>query len=215
MQERKYSISSLGTTNFIQLKSPQGTSTNLLTPYLGIALINQLLRRSVYSISEPSPLPDSLLLQEFLRDALVDKKISIFGQDFWRPLIHVEDMADACISSINSTSELISGQIYNVGSDEENYTKKQLAEIIQSYVSDTEIEIIESKIDPRNYKVSFDKIKTSLNFTTKKSVNDSITEILQAIDSGVLNPRDSEFTNISKLTEQISTLNNYQFDENL
>ena len=156
-----------------------------------------------------------LLLQEFLRDALVDKKISIFGQDFWRPLIHVEDMADACISSINSTSELISGQIYNVGSDEENYTKKQLAEIIQSYVSDTEIEIIESKIDPRNYKVSFDKIKTSLNFTTKKSVNDSITEILQAIDSGVLNPRDSEFTNISKLTEQISTLNNYQFDENL
>tara|TARA_B110000014_G_C20124248_1_gene597552 strand:+ start:2250 stop:3278 length:1029 start_codon:yes stop_codon:yes gene_type:complete len=156
-----------------------------------------------------------LLLQEFLRDALVDKKISIFGQDFWRPLIHVEDMADACISSINSTSELISGQIYNVGSDEENYTKKQLAEIIQSYVSDTEIEIIESKIDPRNYKVSFDKIKTSLNFTTKKSVTDSITEILQAIDSGVLNPRDSEFTNISKLTEQISTLNNYQFDENL
>ena len=124
-------------------------------------------------------------------------------------------MADACISSINSTSELISGQIYNVGSDEENYTKKQLAEIIQSYVSDTEIEIIESKIDPRNYKVSFDKIKTSLNFTTKKSVTDSITEILQAIDSGVLNPRDSEFTNISKLTEQISALNNYQFDENL
>jgi len=156
-----------------------------------------------------------LLLQEFLRDAIVDKKISIFGEDFWRPLIHVEDMADACISSINETSELISGQIYNVGSDEENYTKKQLAEIIQKFVPDTEIEIITSKKDPRNYKVSFDKIKNSLNFNTKKSVNDSVTEILREIDSGVINPRDSEFTNMSKLTEQISTLNNYQFDENL
>ena len=40
-----------------------------------------------------------LLVQEFMRDAIVDKKISIFGADFWRPLVHVEDMADACISA--------------------------------------------------------------------------------------------------------------------
>jgi nucleoside-diphosphate-sugar epimerase len=156
-----------------------------------------------------------LLLQEFLRDALIDKKISIFGQDFWRPLIHVEDMADACISSINATSELISGQIYNVGSDEENYTKIQLAKIIQNFLKDTEIEILKTKEDPRNYKVSFDKIKNMLNFNPKKSVIDSVTEILKAVDSGIINPRDSEFTNMSKLTEEISPLNNYQFDENL
>jgi len=156
-----------------------------------------------------------LLLQEFLRDALIDKKISIFGQDFWRPLIHVEDMADACISSINATSELISGQIYNVGSDEENYTKIQLAKIIQNFLTDTEIEILKTKEDPRNYKVSFDKIKNMLNFNTKKSVIDSVTEILKAVDSGIVNPRDSEFTNMSKLTEEISSLNSYQFDENL
>ena len=45
-----------------------------------------------------------LLVQEFLRDALIDKKISIFGEDFWRPLIHVNDMADACISVLNAPS---------------------------------------------------------------------------------------------------------------
>tara|TARA_B100000029_G_scaffold387718_1_gene383771 strand:+ start:4717 stop:5742 length:1026 start_codon:yes stop_codon:yes gene_type:complete len=156
-----------------------------------------------------------LLVQEFLRDAIVDKKISIFGEDFWRPLIHVEDMADACISCINATPELISGQIYNVGSNEENYTKKQLAEIIQKFIPDTEIEIIKSKKDPRNYKVSFDKIKKAFNFHTKKSVTDSVTEILREIDLGIIDPRDSEFSNMSKLTEQINALNNYQFDENL
>ena len=156
-----------------------------------------------------------LLLQEFFLDALINKKISIFGEDFWRPLIHVEDIADACICAVNATSDLISGEIFNVGSDSENYTKNQLAEIIQEFIQDTEIETLKSKTDPRNYKVSFEKIKKSLNFETKKSVRDSIGEILKEVKSGNLNPRDSEFTNMSKLTEKIYPLNNYQFDENL
>tara|TARA_Y100000590_G_scaffold467418_1_gene646283 strand:+ start:19393 stop:20418 length:1026 start_codon:yes stop_codon:yes gene_type:complete len=156
-----------------------------------------------------------LLVQEFLRDALIDKKISIFGKDFWRPLIHVEDMANACLKIVNSDSNKISGQIFNVGSDNENYTKKQLAEIIIEFIHDVQLEIIESKTDPRNYKVSFKKIKNSLNFDTTKSVRDSVNEILLKIKSGKLNPRDSEFSNMSKLTEKINSLKNYQFDENL
>ena len=156
-----------------------------------------------------------LLVQEFLRDALIDKKISIFGQDFWRPLIHVDDMANACISILNAPSKLISGQIFNVGSSRENYTKKQLAQIIQKYVPNTEIEIIDSKIDPRNYRVSFEKIKKSLNFEPTRTVEDSVIEILGKIKDQTLDPRDSEFSNMSKLTEKIRPLINYQFDENL
>jgi len=156
-----------------------------------------------------------LLVQEFLRDALIDKKISIFGEDFWRPLIHVDDMADACISTLNASSNLISGQIFNVGSSNENYTKKQLANIIQKHISDTKIEIIKSKMDSRNYKVSFEKIKEILNFEPKKTVEDSVIEILTKIKDGTMDPRQSEFSNMSKLTEEIDSLINYQFDENL
>ena len=156
-----------------------------------------------------------LLVQEFLRDALIDKKISIFGEDFWRPLIHVDDMVEACLKVINAKSEIISGNVFNVGSDKENYTKKQLAEIILEFVQDTEIEIIKSKTDPRNYKVSFEKITNLLNFDTKKSVRYSVLEILREVRSGNIDPRDSEFSNMSKLTEKIKSLNNYQFDENL
>ncbi len=156
-----------------------------------------------------------LLVQEFLRDALIDKKISIFGEDFWRPLIHVNDMANACISVLNASSKLISGQIFNVGSSKENYTKKQLAEIIQKHVSEAEVEIVKSKTDPRNYKVSFEKIKKILNFEPKRTVEDSVIEILSKIRDGTIDPRDSEFSNMSKLTEKILPLTNYQFDENL
>ena len=156
-----------------------------------------------------------LLVQEFMRDAIVDKKISIFGADFWRPLVHVEDMADACISAIDASSQLISGQIYNVGNDKENYTKIKLAEIIKEFITDVEIEIIKSKKDPRNYKVSFEKIENSLNFESKYTVRDSVIEILNDIQSGKIDPRDSEFSNMSRLTEKIKALDYYNFDENL
>ena len=152
-----------------------------------------------------------LLVQEFMRDAIVDKKISIFGADFWRPLVHVEDMADACISAIDASSQLISGQIYNVGNDKENYTKIKLAEIIKEFITDVEIEIIKSKKDPRNYKVSFEKIENSLNFEPKYTVRDSVIEILNDIQSGKIDPRDSEFSNMSKLTEKINAFHNYNF----
>ena len=144
-----------------------------------------------------------LLLQEFLRDAILDKKIRIYGPNFWRPLAHVDDISNACIAVIKSPSDIISGEIYNVGHTRENYTKKMLAEIIQEFVPSTEIEIIEAKTDLRTYKVSFDKIKNNLKFISKKTIRDSISDILTEIQKGSLDPKASEFSNMSKLTERV------------
>jgi len=145
-----------------------------------------------------------LLLQEFLRDAILDKKIRIYGPNFWRPLAHVDDISNACIAAIKSPSDIISGEIYNVGHTRENYTKIMLAEIIREFVPSTEIEIIESKKDLRTYKVSFDKIKNNLKFISKKTIRDSISGILTEIQKGSLDPKASEFSNMSKLTERVS-----------
>ena len=144
-----------------------------------------------------------LLLQEFLRDAILDKKIRIYGPNFWRPLAHVEDISNACITTIKSSKDIISGEVYNVGNSNENYTKKMLAEVIQKFVPSTEIEITESKTDLRTYKVSFDKIKNNLKFISKKTIRDSISDILAEIENGSLDPRASEFSNMSKLTERV------------
>ena len=145
-----------------------------------------------------------LLLQEFLRDAILDKKIKIYGPNFWRPLAHVDDISNACIAALKSPSDIISGEIYNVGHTRENYTKIMLAEIIREFVPSTKIEIIESKKDLRTYKVSFDKIKNNLKFISKKTIRDSISGILTEIQKGSLDPKASEFSNMSKLTERVS-----------
>ena len=142
-----------------------------------------------------------LLVQEFIRDALIDKKISIFGPDHWRPLIHVDDIASACITAIENSSN-ISGEVYNVGDNEQNYTKKNLAELVQKYIPST-IEITESKQDLRNYRVSFDKIRNKLNFKVSKTVEDGISEILNQINNHALNPQNSQFSNLAKAVERV------------
>ena len=156
-----------------------------------------------------------LLVQEFIRDAVVDNKISIFGADFWRPFIHVEDMASACVSAINANSDVISGEIFNVGNEKENYTKIKLANIVQKFLPSTKIEIIESKNDLRSYQVSFEKIKNNLNFLPKHSIQNTVAEIVEKIHQNKINPKDSEFSNISRLTENVKTFENYHFDESL
>jgi len=144
-----------------------------------------------------------LLLQEFIRDAIVNKKITVFGPNYWRPLVHVDDISNACMKTITSSSDKISGQVYNVGSNDQNYTKLELVKIIQSFIPDITIEIQELKKDPRNYRVSFDKITNNLQFKITKTVRDGVSEILEKITNDELDPRQSEFSNISKLTEKV------------
>ena len=85
----------------------------------------------------------------------------------------------------------------------ENYTKIELANMIQKYIPSAEIEIQELKKDPRNYKVSFDKIKNTLKFKITNTVSDGIREIIDKINNDKLDPRESEFSNMSKLTEKV------------
>ena len=143
-----------------------------------------------------------LLVQEFIRDALIDKKISIFGPNHWRPLVHVDDIASACIAAIENSSN-ISGEVYNVGDNKQNYTKNGLAELVQKHIPSSTIEITESKQDLRSYKVSFDKIRNNLNFRVLKTVEDGILEILNQINNGTLNPQNSQFSNLSKAIERV------------
>jgi len=144
-----------------------------------------------------------ILLGEFLRGALIDKKILVYGPDYWRPIIHISDISHACILTIESDKELISGEVYNVGSNEQNYKKIELAKLVQEHLPSTEIKIIENRKDPRNYRVSFEKIKNKLDFEAKIKASDGILEIINAVHNAKIDPRDTELSNMSKITEQV------------
>ena len=91
-----------------------------------------------------------LLLQEFIRDAYIENKIVLYGPESWRPLVHVKDISDACIKVIQAENNKISGEIFNVGGNEGNFTKIDLAKLVQQHLPQTEIEIHPLQEDPRN-----------------------------------------------------------------
>lgn len=80
----------------------------------------------------------------------------------WRPVIHVKDLCKAFISGIEAPKELVSGQSFNVGIKNGNFTVKNLAEAAQSVVTGSELVFLNQHTDPRTYKVSFKKILTTL-----------------------------------------------------
>ena len=80
----------------------------------------------------------------------------------WRPVIHVKDLCNAFIAGIEAPKNIVSGQSYNVGIKNGNYTVKDLAKAAQQVVPGSKLVFLNQHTDPRTYKVSFNKITTEL-----------------------------------------------------
>ena len=92
--------------------------------------------------------------------AYTSKKIEIKSDGSpWRPVIHIKDVCLAIIACLKAPINIITGQAFNVGLMNGNYTVKQLALAAQKAVPGSSLIFTkENKDDPRTYKVSFDKI---------------------------------------------------------
>jgi nucleoside-diphosphate-sugar epimerase len=76
----------------------------------------------------------------------------------WRPLVHVEDIARACVACLEAPLDVIRDQAFNIGADEENYLVRELAEIVRETVPGCAVEYAEgSSPDRRSYRVDFGK----------------------------------------------------------
>ena len=103
-----------------------------------------------------------LTVNEFTRDLWADKDLAVFGEQFWRPYVHVRDAARAVRTVLEAPQEKVAGEVFNAGRSGENYRKLDLVEIIESKVDTGSVEYVKRDEDPRDYKVSFDKIKSVL-----------------------------------------------------
>ncbi len=107
------------------------------------------------------------------------------GNQF-RPFVHVNDISEAIIRTMESDKDLVSGKTYNIGADELNVKLRDLAEIVKKNVGiQSEIEWYGDP-DVRSYKVSFAKSLKELNFKAKTSIEEGVREILEKLKSGEL-----------------------------
>jgi nucleoside-diphosphate-sugar epimerase len=137
-----------------------------------------------------------LTLNEFTRDLWADRRLEVFGERFWRPYVHVRDVARAVRAVLDATAERVDGQVFNVGCSDENYRKLDLVEAIRAQIGTGVVAYVHREEDPRDYKVSFEKIRRELRFQTTMTVPDGISEIVSALSSGAYaEPYDGAYRN--------------------
>jgi nucleoside-diphosphate-sugar epimerase len=135
--------------------------------------------------------------------AFVDHEITIFGGDQWRPFLHVDDAARAILTALEAPLNVVRNQIFNVGSNEQNYTIRQIGETILTHVPDAQVINKGDDVDRRNYWVNFTKIQKTLGFVPKWTVEQGVDQVIQALQSGrVRDYKDARYSNVKFLTEE-------------
>jgi nucleoside-diphosphate-sugar epimerase len=111
-------------------------------------------------------------------------KFTIFGGKQWRPLVHVADSAAAFVLAIEAPLDAIRGQVFNVGSNEQNVQIYQLGDLVGELIPEATRETTDVPPDLRDYHVSFDKISRVLGFRASRTIADGVVEIRRAIERG-------------------------------
>lgn len=110
--------------------------------------------------------------------------IMVDGGTQWRPLVHVEDAAAACIAALEAPLQKVSGQIFNVGDTQENYQIQDIAKAVQGHLPKTLIKQQDTVKDRRDYKVSFTKINQRMGWKVSRALAEGIAEIIAALQQG-------------------------------
>jgi nucleoside-diphosphate-sugar epimerase len=123
-----------------------------------------------------------LTVNEFTRDLWAERKLDVFGETFWRPYVHVRDAARAVALALASPVEKVAGRVFNAGHSDENYRKLDLVEIITGQLGRGDVEYVSRTEDPRDYKVSFERIKNELGYEPLQRVPTGIHELVGALE---------------------------------
>lgn len=121
-----------------------------------------------------------LLVNHFTHEAVTSGYIVIFEKDFKRNYIHIRDVADCFVHCIDNADKMV-GRPYNLGLDDANLSKEQLAVKIQQYVPNFYLHFSEIGSDPdkRDYIVSNQRLKEA-GFEAKRTLDEGIPELLKA-----------------------------------
>lgn len=127
-----------------------------------------------------------LTVNEFARDALLSGALVVYGEQFWRPYVHVRDAARAAAAVLDAPVGDVAGEVFNVGDGDQQFRKQDLVGLLLARLPDTTVERVERAEDPRDYRVSFDKIREILGFSITRTVPEGIDEVLGLLRSGAI-----------------------------
>ena len=114
--------------------------------------------------------------------AVNNRKITVFGGEQMRPNIHIEDVTDLYVKSLDYSDQAINGKVFNAGYD--NHSVSSIANITKGVVGE-DVQIVTTPTDDhRSYHISSAKIKEELGFVPAHSIEDAVKDLLGAFGAG-------------------------------
>lgn len=133
--------------------------------------------------------------------AVNNRKIKVFGGGQMRPNIHIEDVTDLYVKSLEWQDEAIDGKIFNAGY--ENYRVSEIAEMVREKTGE-DVQIITTPTDDnRSYHISSEKIERELGFLPKHTVQEAVGDLVKAFGEGKVpeSMTDKRYYNIKTMQE--------------
>ena len=151
---------------------------------------------TVFGVS--SRMRTDLLVNDFVYKLLTDRYITLFEHKFVRNFIHIQDVSRAFEYMIDNYYTF-NNEVFNLGLSDENITKKQLVEKIQTHIPNTSVNYSDYYVDPdkRDYIVSNEKIEET-GWKPIFTLDGGIKELIQSYKMIV--PTQSQYRNTTPLS---------------
>jgi nucleoside-diphosphate-sugar epimerase len=139
-----------------------------------------------------------LIVNQFVLEAMTHRELIIYQRGYSRSFVHVRDVVEGITLALSAPVAKIRGQIFNLGSDNGNHTKDEIATLVRKHVEGLKITYKDLSFggDMRDITVSFDKIRRELGFEAGITVEDGICEVRDALQLGLIKAAtDSRYRN--------------------
>ncbi len=132
----------------------------------------------------------------------------------WRPLVHILDICQAIERVLAAPRQVVHGETFNVGSNDQNYQIRSIAEIVSETFPGCRLSVGDSTGDHRNYRVNFDKIHERLpGFECRFDVARGARQLLDVFRAVDLTPELFEFRGYTRIKQIQYLLATSQIDD--
>jgi nucleoside-diphosphate-sugar epimerase len=139
-----------------------------------------------------------LIVNQFVLEAFTKRQLIIYQRGYSRSFVHIRDVVRGVMMGLEAEQNKIRGQVFNLGTENGNYSKNDIVNFILKRMPETVVEFKDLTFggDMRDITVSFEKIKRVLRFATMLNVDDGVRELLFALKSGLIrNPTEDRYRN--------------------
>ncbi|MBE3119794.1 MAG: SDR family oxidoreductase, partial [Candidatus Atribacteria bacterium] len=139
-----------------------------------------------------------LIVNQFVLDAYAKRELIIYQRGYSRSFVHVRDVVRGIILGLEAPEEKVRGRIYNLGTEDGNYTKDEIVGLVIKRLPETVVTYKDLTFggDMRDIAVSFEQIRRELGFAATLTVDDGVREVVHVLRMGIIrNPQDEKYTN--------------------